>query len=700
MRRFFATFAFVFALASVHATIYTNCAGLAAAVYDSSKGSNTFALSATVACRIAHEAGIMLLLFDGEHHALTHYIPYEENFRYKAGDRIRVTGTIQITSANPCQPVITNIQSLGRTKAPAFTKKRISDILNGDCDWQPALVRGTIRDVVQSETNPQWAYLMLCGTDGGVYVSVPRQGHRMSEFENLLGRQICAEGFTVPFDGSMRHHQGRILHCESIEKLAPTDRKLANLFDAPNISEIKNLHPNAIAALGLHRVCGTVLAVWRRNNALLRAPHNQIVRVEFINGPFPQTGQSIIAVGIPESDLFHANLTHARWKTTGGFSDRPPDATLTTAADLHKRNGVTAFDASWHGQRIRLVGIVRGVREDSKSASSLILEDNGKMVTVDLGNFENGLAIPPIGSRIEATGICVLDVPNWRSNLSFPKITGFTLVLDTPNGLKVLTVPSWWTSERLLPVIGALLTALFAFILWNVSLRRVAERKGRELLREQIKGIQSQLQVAERTRLSVELHDSLAQSLGGVAMELQTALASDPAAADGKDFHLAIAAQSLKSCRAELRNCLWDLRSEALDEPDMTRAIYRTLQPQINDARLQVRFNVPRARLSDTTAHAILRIVRELVVNALRHGRATVIRVAGSLDATQLMFAVRDNGCGFDPATCPGIADGHFGLQGIRERVERIGGEVRIDSTVGSGTRVTVTLPTHKLTQG
>ena len=143
----------------------------------------------------------------------------------------------------------------------------------------------------------------------------------------------------------------------------------------------------------------------------------------------------------------------------------------------------------------------------------------------------------------------------------------------------------------------------------------------------------------------------------------------------------------------ELRNTLWDLRSAALDEPSMDAAIRKTLCQKLAGVDLSVRFNVPRATFSDNTAHAVLKIIRELATNALRHGKATSLKIAGTIDNGNLLFSVRDNGCGFDPDLAPGIAQGHFGLQGIVERLERLNGEMKIESSPGNGAKVTVTLP-------
>ena len=124
----------------------------------------------------------------------------------------------------------------------------------------------------------------------------------------------------------------------------------------------------------------------------------------------------------------------------------------------------------------------------------------------------------------------------------------------------------------------------------------------------------------------------------------------------------------------------------------MNDAVRRTLAPFIDGVNLIVRFNVPRARLPDDTAHALLRIIRELVQNAIRHGHAKNIKVAGCLDGKRLLFSVEDDGGGFDTKECPGVQQGHFGLQGIRERVNQFNGEMSIASEVGKGARVTIAL--------
>ena len=148
----------------------------------------------------------------------------------------------------------------------------------------------------------------------------------------------------------------------------------------------------------------------------------------------------------------------------------------------------------------------------------------------------------------------------------------------------------------------------------------------------------------------------------------------------------------LASCRRELRDCLWDLKSRTFDEKDMTEAVNRAIVPHVGNAKATVRFNVPRSTLSEPTTHSVLSIVRELVVNAIRHGKADRVWIAGESSDGRISFSVRDNGCGFDVASTPGPREGHFGLQGIRERVNAANGTVEIESSPGEGTKITISI--------
>lgn len=211
------------------------------------------------------------------------------------------------------------------------------------------------------------------------------------------------------------------------------------------------------------------------------------------------------------------------------------------------------------------------------------------------------------------------------------------------------------------------------------------------LIQEEIAHARTKLKVEERTELAVEIHDSISQALTGIALQLDAALSAKQSDPDRATRILSTASQMLASCRHELRCCLWDLRSRTFEEHDLSEAISQALSPHLDQAAVQISFNVSRNHLSESTTHAIIKIVRELTVNAVRHGHAKHIRIIGEKHDGTIRFSVTDDGCGFDKTTAPGPKDGHFGLQGIRERIKKHNGTFELCSNP-AGTTVTITM--------
>ena len=343
-----------------------------------------------------------------------------------------------------------------------------------------------------------------------------------------------------------------------------------------------------------------------------------------------------------------------------------------------------AFDARY----IRLVGTVCGVFRDERSRGFVYLAladtmDAAYAAFLDK-NPDSADYSALVGCEIAITGLCNPDEGGARHHF------GRMLIAGSPSHIEILRHRPWWTPARFLTVVIALLLALVTVVTWNLCLRIQVERRSRELLNEHRAHVESNLKVEERTRLAVELHDTIAQNLTGVMLELNTVeqfIEGDPAAALP---HLSLALMTLAACRRDLRNCIWDLHSQALEDGDMNDAIRRTIEPHIENVELAIRFNVPRDLFTDNTAHALLRIIRELVLNAIRHGLAKTIKIAGTRECGQLLLSVQDDGCGFNPDLAPGVTSGHFGLQGIRERIKKLNGIVEISSSPQSGTKVTI----------
>ena len=606
-----------------------------------------------------------------------------------AGCSLRLSGTIDFDAPPSPAIVATNCIVLAEGSAPKARDVTIRDVHSGKFDFQLVHVTAVVHDAFRDEIDKGITFLVLMQGRQTLYAALPNEYLTEEDFAHLIGATVSITGICDAFCGTSRRYRGRTVNPTVKEDIVVVEPSAKDIFAEPDISELKLASPDQLHALGRHTAKGRVVAVWDNSSILVKRANGEFVTILSAQDALPRVGETIVACGFPETDLYTITLTRAAWKKISD-ADSAIEAPAPIAADdlIAKSGDRDIFMPLYHGQAVRLEGLVRTL-PGFGNETRLQLDCDGTVFPVDVSANPSATDGLEIGCRAAFTGICVMDVERLRSNTAFPHIRGFTLVMRPDDAVTIISRPSWWTPERAWTAFGGFSALLLAALAWIVTLRRVAERRGRALLKGELENAKSKLQVEERTRLAVELHDSLSQTLTGVSMEIAAADDLKGDAPADMVMHLSRAGRVLKSCRAELKNCLWDLRSTALDEPDMTSAVRLTLQPFVNDdTRISVRFNVPRARLSDNTAHAILRIIRELVVNAMRHGGATSIQVAGSLDREALRFSVTDNGCGFDLDDHPGVLQGHFGLQGVEERLGQIGGTMTIESEIGKGARI------------
>jgi hypothetical protein len=254
--------------------------------------------------------------------------------------------------------------------------------------------------------------------------------------------------------------------------------------------------------------------------------------VTLVTDRMPSYGDRIEVAGLPETDFYRINLTDADWRLL-----EPSDFLIGQAKEvsianlLTDRHGHPRIEHSYHGQLVRIEGLVVDQPGIGGFQNILTLKDGDLKISVELTSAKDALKETSVGCRISVTGICIVETETWRPTAGFPHATGIVIVPRTADDIKILSRPPWWTPRRFLIIVSVLFIMLLAILGWNRFLQTIIKHKSYQLMREQLAKERIALRVNERTNLAVELHDALSQNLTGLAFQLATAksaLAADP----------------------------------------------------------------------------------------------------------------------------------------------------------------------------
>ncbi len=212
-----------------------------------------------------------------------------------------------------------------------------------------------------------------------------------------------------------------------------------------------------------------------------------------------------------------------------------------------------------------------------------------------------------------------------------------------------------------------------------------------------------QTQEEERKRISIDLHDSVAQWLVAASYRTQTCneLLSGDNSAEVRG-ELAAMESTIDKSLKELRRVVIGLRPPALDELGLSHALRQSLEDLKTDGlNCQFREAGTPVRLPSSMEIAVYRVVQEALANVRKHANATKVNLRLQFLADKLSVEVRDNGTGFDLSqTLDGaISVGHIGLLGMKQRAETLGGGIRIKTGKGSGTTIILSLPIQAQTE-
>ncbi len=390
-------------------------------------------------------------------------------------------------------------------------------------------------------------------------------------------------------------------------------------------------------------------------------------------------GDLVEVVGFPEHGGYAPSLNDAIFrKVSSGLPPKPRGLRATEEISRQDSN-LVQIEATLDEVRQTGDGIVLTLSWNDTSVSAVLPRRTGELKE---GPWE-------AGSRVRVTGICVSGQSEFLRPSGLWVADKMQILLRDAGDLAVISPAPWMTPRRGLwiAVVVAAVILLALIVVAILARRQIAQREEARKLAE----VEFAAMLAERNRLARELHDTIAQELNAVSMQMELAKNSARNGTLAEVMpHLSTAHGIVRACLVEARESIWDMRSHILEKNDLLEAL-RSVAEQMSaglNCSVSTKSHGKLRRLAPVIENNLLRIGQEAVSNALKHAHARAIELEITFEASRVRLAIRNDGRGFDPDVERAV--GHFGLRGMKERVEQMNGELSIRRVASGGTCVEV----------
>ncbi len=524
--------------------------------------------------------------------------------------------------------------------------------------------------------------------------------------EELLDATVRVEGIFAPSSNlraEMLDLKIKIMGRDDIEMVTPPPD---DPFDGPMVP-LDQLHRYSQKANDAHRkVTHGIVSFCAPGQFFFIQEGMTGVRVQAPNTTVP-VGERVQVAGFVDMSRLVASLNGALVRRLGQAA--PPAPLRLTARQILDPSSVQPGEVEndCDGRLVRVRGRLLRVEMNNEHGPWHFEVTSGETsfpaTLISIGETSTEITDAWVdGAEVELTGVCELTFVR-RPDLETPAISAFRLWLRSPRDIRVLNTPSWWTSPRLTAALVVTALGLLAALAWVAALRRAV--RVRTLRLEEVmrlhrdSELEFQAALQERQRLAADLHDGLQQMIAGATFRLEAAVDQLPDIPPEAQEELTAARRALLHTQTGLRDCLWGLRSVEEGPGDFAALLRHAVGANEHwpAGSVIVESRGEPFELSRNVMGNLLLLMQEACANAFQHGHATVIRVDLDYEPDGLQIRIDDDGIGFEPDAAVGTREGHFGLQGMRERMERLDGTLEISSAPGRGTRVRVHLSRAKV---
>ncbi|MFQ3670174.1 MAG: histidine kinase [Verrucomicrobiia bacterium] len=600
------------------------------------------------------------------------------------GDKVEVTG---ITMAGGFAPAIrarpgesVRVRREGRMGLPGPIRPPRGNLLDPSLDCLWVEVEGLVRHVGVHRDR----LLIEVASGRTIFtVIVPGKWTEESAPKHLTDASVRVRGVFGSITNERRQLVGLRLYSPFLRLIQVLDGGADKLWNRRplGVEELMQFRQSTAERV---RIQGYVTAVFPGEGIFVRTNDGSI-RVTTPQAASVKVGQWVDAVGFFSMDGPRPALEDAILQP--GPEGAAPEPVALRPAQL--------LEAARHGElvSVRATLIDRFSREGE---TLLLLGDGARTFTAQLPASELPGKIP-LQSLVQLTGVALIQstlsppepgLGDRRQRVSSDQ--SFSLALRDPGDITLLRRPPFWTQERILAAVLVLAISLLLLIVWLVVLRRKVQSQTRIISEKAA----NEYVLEERARIARELHDTLEQELAGIGLQLDLARSrlggSDPRML--RPVELAL--RMLRRCQHETRRSIANLRSVQLDHSDLATALKDMAEEQSSPGgpKISVQVSGAPVKLPAPGEQHLLRLFQEALTNARKHANAQNINLRLQYAPDQVVAEIRDDGCGFNLAEGQS-REGHFGLRGMQERAAKLGAELKVETSPGGGTRISLALP-------
>ena len=366
-------------------------------------------------------------------------------------------------------------------------------------------------------------------------------------------------------------------------------------------------------------------------------------------GVVPNPGEEVVVSGYPSLEGGRVVMVVNSWKSVG--SSELPEPLQPESRQLTEYGGKRA---NW--MRVQLEG-----RAFEATENGFAMDVDGLPVTVlvkDVPFFirECGQLRP----KVRVTGVIELILDQGVLFGSEEYVMGIKLSVISPDDIELepdlvylMNLKDMKARVAVYATVGVLSLGLLLFLAI--------------IFRQRRRHFRTATLMAERKRMADDIHDTIEQHLVGAGMLIQI----------GRNKE---ARDVLVRAKAELRNIIWGLKNDDMMRLSPAEMLRQTAELETSKGifRVSTRINGLPDRMSAQEMRDLSLIVREAICNAVKHGGAKKIAITCEAMGSGWKLRIANDGTPFDPAKAPGAAEGHFGLEGMRERAKRLGASVEI----------------------